>query len=80
MLPIVSAFGRDIKSLLVTQLRVQAEICREDPDLDREVNAVLATVDDITISAGGYVSFTKGFLLSFYGILATYIALLIQTV
>ena len=77
---LVTAVGRRIKGLLVTHLRVQNDLCKDNPDLDREVNFVLSMVDEVGISAGGYLYFSKAFLLSFYSILATYIAILIQSV
>ena len=77
---LLTAVGRRIKGLLVTHLRVQNDLCKDNPDLDREVNFVLSMVDEVGISAGGYLYFSKAFLLSFYSILATYIAILIQSV
>ena len=49
-------------------------------ELERKLNILFAVVDDVNVSAGGYLHFTKGLLLSYYGILATYITILLQTV
>ncbi len=51
-----------------------------DPDLATELQLFLASLEDVHVRAGPYLDLTHGVLFSFYGFLATYIAILYQSV
>ena len=74
-----AASAREFKPILVGLLLRQNginSICSPE----RMADVLFAVVDETNISAGGYVHFTKSLLLSYYGILGTYITVLLQTV
>ena len=48
--------------------------------METDLGMLLAMADDVSVTAGGFVYFNKSFLLSFFGIFVTYIAVLLQTV
>ena len=72
--------ARETGRILLLDLQLQNDLIQKEPDLGTEVNFFLATLNDVGLSAGGYIYFSKGFLLSFYGILVTYIAVLVQSI
>ncbi len=61
-----------------------AEFASAQHDLEsistKEILLFVSQLDDVYVSAGSYVYFSKGFLISFYGILVTYVTLSSQTV
>ena len=71
-----TASANETKTILLSVLQLQ----HEHPEMETKLNIFLTTSDDISVTAGGFVHFNKSFLLSFFGILATYIAVLLQTV
>ena len=71
-----TASAKETKTILLSVLQLQ----HEHPEMETKLSALLAKSDDISVTAGGFVNFNKSFLLSFFGILATYIAVLLQTV
>ncbi len=44
-----------------------------------DLQLFLSSLDDVYVQAGPYLNCTHGFLFSFYGFLATYIAILYQS-
>ena len=64
------------KHVLIAHLRVQ-ETCRELRD---EVQLFISQLDDVYLAAGSYIYFSKGFLISFYGIMVTYVAIMVEAV
>ncbi len=50
------------------------------PALVRRVSLFLTTLDDVHIYAGSFVKCTHGFLMTFYGMIVTYIAILHSSV
>ncbi len=46
----------------------------------KEIVLFVSQLDDVYVSAGSYVYFSKGFLISFYGILVTYVTISAQSV
>lgn len=73
-------FGRvkesasNTKHILITHLRVQ-ETC---PELRQEIQLFISQLEDVYISGGSYIFFSKGFLISFYSILVTYVAIMVE--
>lgn len=71
--------GSETKYVLIRDLQIQNEEHHLEPEMRFEVESFLLTVDDVAFKAGSYLTFTKGFLLSYYGILASYLALMVQS-
>ena len=66
-----------LRSSLLTEIGVGGAV-GDDAGLAAEVCAFLAA-DDPGVAAGRFLFFSPSFLLSFYGILATYVAIMIQS-
>ena len=83
---VLNSFGNvreaamDTKDLLHLNVGLLDELRKYDPSIVSEVHIFTSRLDTINISAGPYFSCTHNFLISFYGILATYIAILIQSI
>lgn len=68
-----------MRSALLLDLGAATDLPARDSGLAREVELFLRVLEDAYVQAGPYLSCTHGFLFSFYGILATYIAILYQS-
>lgn len=82
----LSTFGEvrekalDIKDVLHLDVGVLDDLRQFDPSIVNEVNFFTNRMDNTFISAGPYFNCTHSFLVSYYGVLATYAAILIQSV
>ncbi len=67
-----------IKTILINNLEI---VTTEDydPFLVQRVNIFLSSLDNVFIQAGSSLNMTHGFLFNFYGLIATYIAILLST-
>ena len=54
--------------------------CKSNPDFEREVNFAISSSVETKITASYYFDFSKSFLLSFFGILGSYMIVLLQSV
>ena len=61
-------------------MQVQRNVCKDNAEVERRINFALLTSDDIAITAGEYFYFTKAFLISFFGVVATYFIVLCQSI
>ena len=68
-----------IKTVLIVNVHIQ-EAVLEDVALSRQMDFFFRSLDLTTVNPGGYLSFSKGYLLTFYGVLITYLAILVQSV
>ncbi len=68
------------KSVLLVDLDLSGQLSRHDPTIALEVQLFIASLDEVFVQAGPYLNCTHSFLFSFYGILATYIAILYQSI
>ena len=73
----VKTAAGDIRHLMVREIGLDRFY--SDASLMTEVGIFLREVEDVAVSAGNYLYFTPSFLLSFYGVLITYLAVLIQS-
>ncbi len=73
----VSVAAGLLRSALLQEVGL-ASVC-SSPALASELNAFLSSRDDGGVAAGRYLFFSPSFLLSFYGILATYVAIMVQS-
>ena len=60
-------------------MRLLGSSSSNDGNILQEVQLFLFALDDVHIKAGPYLNCTHTFLVSFYGFLATYIAILYQS-
>lgn len=67
-----------IRKIVVMDIGLQN--LSHDTSLMSEVMIFLGQVDKIAVSAGSYLWFSPSFLLSFYGVLITYIAVMLQSI
>jgi len=73
----VSVSVKAIRDILLIDVGVES--ISTDSGLMREVTLFVGRADEVCVSAGNYLFFSTSFLLSFYGILTTYIAVLVQS-
>ncbi len=72
--------ARATRTSVLTAAGVTDDLGRREPALVAEVQLFADSLDKVTEQAGPYFSCTHGFVFTFYGILATYLAVLIQSV
>ncbi len=68
-----------LKTSLLLDMDLLGREGSRDLALLSEVQLFMASLDDVYIQAGPYLSCTHSFVFSFYGILVTYIAILYQS-
>ena len=59
---------------------MDAGLLASNSDLAGELVLFFGCLNEATVSAAGYLTFSRSTLGSFYGILVTYVALLVQSV
>jgi hypothetical protein len=55
-------------------------LAQNDSSLAVEIQIFLNSLEDVCVNADNYMTFSKSLLLSFYGILLTYLAVILQSV
>lgn len=78
-MPSFSDASNGIKTVFIVNEQIQ-EAVSEDVALSRQMYFFFHSLDLAAVNPGGYLSFTKGYLLTFYGILVTYLAIIVQSV
>ncbi|TRY71715.1 hypothetical protein TCAL_16213 [Tigriopus californicus] len=71
--------GVEAKYILLRDLRIQYQQHFLRPDAAFEVEAFCGVADEVAVKAGSYVSFSKRFLISYYGVLVSYMAIVVQS-
>jgi hypothetical protein len=71
--------GQSLKQRLDLDTRLMNSLGHLDPQLRSEVEFFQSSLDGLCIAAGSYFSCTHSLVLSLYGFLLTYIALLVQS-
>ncbi|TRY72575.1 hypothetical protein TCAL_03928 [Tigriopus californicus] len=71
--------GSDAKYILIRDLQIQNHHHLLEPGMIFEIESFLATGDDVAFKAGSYLAFKKSSLISYYGALASYMALMVQS-
>ena len=54
-------------------------LTQNDTGLSTEIQIFLNSLEDVCVNADNYMTFSKSLLLSFYGILLTYLAVILQS-
>ncbi|XP_059087187.1 uncharacterized protein LOC131883686 isoform X2 [Tigriopus californicus] len=75
----VQDVGVEAKYILLRDLRIQYQQHFLRPDAAFEVEAFCGVADEVAVKAGSYVSFSKRFLISYYGVLVSYMAIVVQS-
>ncbi len=57
----------------------QSKVIAEDEDLAQELMLFFDFLSEARVNPGGYMTFSRSYLATFYGILITYLALLLQS-
>ncbi len=57
-----------------------SKVITDDDDLARELMLFFDFLSEACVNPGGYMAFSRSYLATFYGILVTYVALLVQSV
>ena len=55
-------------------------LAQSDSSLAVEIQIFMNSLEDVCVNADNYMTFSKSLLLSFYGILLTYLAIILQSV
>ncbi len=78
------AFGQvkaeALRMRYILLIEMGLEVVSDDGPLMTELPFFLQQVDDANVSAGNYLFFSPSFVVSFYGILTTYIAVMVQSI
>ena len=72
----------DIRKAIVLESGVffyENGISMTDAGLSTEVQIFLNNLEDVCVNADNYMTFSKSVLLSFYGIILTYLAVILQS-
>ena len=72
----------DIRKAIVLESGVffyENGISMTDTGLSTEVQIFLNSLEDVCVNADNYMTFSKSVLLSFYGIILTYLAVILQS-
>ena len=72
----------DIRKAIVLESGVffyENGISMTDAGLSTEVQIFLNSLEDVCVNADNYMTFSKSVLLSFYGIILTYLAVILQS-
>ena len=84
---VLSAFGavqgeaQEARDTLLLKMGLLKDLTGtgESPAMLQKIGLVVGTLDNLCIQGGPYLACTHGFLFTFYGVLATYIAILYQS-
>ena len=77
----VQEFGQAMRGLLLLESGAACVAAADgDPALVGQLGLFLDSAGGTGVAAGQYLFFSPSFLLSFYGILVTYVAVIVQTV
>ena len=72
----------DIRKAIVLESGVffyENGISMTDAGLSTEIQIFLNSLEDVCVNADNYMTFSKSVLLSFYGIILTYLAVILQS-
>lgn len=71
--------GVEAKYILFRDLCVQYHRGYFKSEMAFEIESFCCVVDEVSVKAGSYVAFTKSALISFYGVLVSYMAIVVQS-
>ncbi len=73
--------GTSIKSaILMNEEIYHSKVIAEDDDLARELLLFFDFLSEACVNPGGCMTFSRSYLATFYGIVITYLALILQSV
>lgn len=72
--------GHKVRNLILLESHLIEDLMQSDLSIGNELAAFVNALDNLSVTAGPYFSCTHGFLFSFYSVLVTYIAILVQSI